>query len=216
MVFQIWLYFNFVTGKKEDFQAKYSILLRQFDEELNMAKVIYDNSYEDPPLHKNQPPTAGRLKWANELLRRIQVFYNKIVSSDFLPMIKDHPLSNKFLTGNLIFILRTHVISLPCSTTRRSRLRMRKLSSVNMTKWSHWLKTLNSKRTEPGPAELMTIVNSTYLRKDWIYKNLQNTHFRFLYIILYFKFLQTKIIFNSLLSIAMKKQNWSRSISTPD
>ena len=72
------MFFNFVTGKKEDFQAKYSILLRQFDEELNIAKVIYDNSYEDPPLHKNQPPTAGRLKWANELLRRIQVFYHKI------------------------------------------------------------------------------------------------------------------------------------------
>jgi len=48
------------------------VLLTQFDQELTLAKSIYDNSYQNPPLHKNQPPTAGRLKWANELLRRIQ------------------------------------------------------------------------------------------------------------------------------------------------
>ena len=57
---------------KEDFDGKYKVLLAQFDQELTDAKSIYDKSHLDPPLHKNQPPTAGRLKWANELLRRIQ------------------------------------------------------------------------------------------------------------------------------------------------
>ena len=57
---------------KEDFDGKYKVLLNQFDLELNQAKSIFDESHLDPPLHKNQPPTAGRLKWANELLRRIQ------------------------------------------------------------------------------------------------------------------------------------------------
>ncbi|CBY35492.1 unnamed protein product, partial [Oikopleura dioica] len=56
----------------EDFNPKYKVLLETFDEELNTCKDIYDSCYEDPPLHKNQPPTAGKLKWANELLRRIQ------------------------------------------------------------------------------------------------------------------------------------------------
>jgi len=57
---------------KEDFDGKYKVLLVQFDIELSQAKTIFDNSQADPPLHKNQPPTAGRLKWANELLRRIR------------------------------------------------------------------------------------------------------------------------------------------------
>ena len=63
---------RFRTVMKEDFDCKYAVLLNQFDQELNEAKIIYDNSFQNPPLHKNQPPTAGRLKWANELLRRIQ------------------------------------------------------------------------------------------------------------------------------------------------
>ena len=47
-------------------------MVDQFSIELDDAKAIFDNQKDDPPLHKNQPPTAGRLKWANELLRRIQ------------------------------------------------------------------------------------------------------------------------------------------------
>ena len=57
---------------KEEFDSKYGILVDQFSIELDDAKAIFDNQKDDPPLHKNQPPTAGRLKWANELLRRIQ------------------------------------------------------------------------------------------------------------------------------------------------
>lgn len=57
---------------KEEFDSKYAILVDQFSTELDDAKSIFDNQKNDPPLHKNQPPTAGRLKWANELLRRIQ------------------------------------------------------------------------------------------------------------------------------------------------
>ena len=47
-------------------------MIRQFEAELNQAKSIFDENQENPPLAKNQPPTAGRLVWANELLKRIQ------------------------------------------------------------------------------------------------------------------------------------------------
>ena len=56
---------------KEEFEAKFGVLINQFSSELDTAKIIFDTQKDDPPLHKNQPLTAGRLKWANELLRRI-------------------------------------------------------------------------------------------------------------------------------------------------
>ena len=57
---------------KEDFDGNYKLMIRQFEIELNQAKIIFDENQENPPLAKNQPPTAGRLVWANELLKRIQ------------------------------------------------------------------------------------------------------------------------------------------------
>ena len=57
---------------KEDFDGNYKLMIRQFEIELNQAKIIFDDNQENPPLAKNQPPTAGRLVWANELLKRIQ------------------------------------------------------------------------------------------------------------------------------------------------
>ncbi|XP_071954573.1 dynein beta chain, ciliary-like [Antedon mediterranea] len=63
----------------EDFEHKYPIILKMYNEELDKSKVIYDNqmrscetSENKPPLHKNLPEVAGALKWAKELRMRLE------------------------------------------------------------------------------------------------------------------------------------------------
>ena len=57
---------------KIKFDPKYALLLDGFDAELDQVKIIFDADKGAPPLHSNQPPIAGSIKWANELLNRIQ------------------------------------------------------------------------------------------------------------------------------------------------
>lgn len=61
----------------EDFKQKYSILLSMYNQELDEAKVIFDEqmaaaqSPSGAVINKNMPPVAGALKWAQELRERI-------------------------------------------------------------------------------------------------------------------------------------------------
>ena len=61
----------------EDFKHKYSILLSMYNQELEQAKIIFDDqmkaaqSPSGPVINKNMPPVAGALKWAQELRERI-------------------------------------------------------------------------------------------------------------------------------------------------
>ena len=60
-----------------DFEYKYPILLKMYEEELDEAKMIFDgqmlvaNSEGTPPINKNMPHVAGALKWSQELRDRI-------------------------------------------------------------------------------------------------------------------------------------------------
>ncbi|XP_014668470.1 PREDICTED: LOW QUALITY PROTEIN: dynein beta chain, ciliary-like [Priapulus caudatus] len=61
---------------KEEFEAKYQLLMRTIDEDLDTAKLIYDEHMSlakkgRAPINKNMPPVAGALKWASELRERI-------------------------------------------------------------------------------------------------------------------------------------------------
>ena len=40
---------------EEEFNSKYTVLVNQFDAELDMAKVITDTQKDDPPLQKSTP-----------------------------------------------------------------------------------------------------------------------------------------------------------------
>lgn len=61
----------------EDFKHKYSILLSMYNQDLDQAKVIFDEQMKaaqlssGPVINKNMPPVAGVLKWALELRERI-------------------------------------------------------------------------------------------------------------------------------------------------
>ena len=60
-----------------DFQYKYPILLAMYNQELDQAKMIFDEqmvaarSPSGPVINKNMPPVAGALKWTLELRERI-------------------------------------------------------------------------------------------------------------------------------------------------
>ena len=60
-----------------DFEYKYPVLLKMYEEELDEAKVIFDgqmtfaNEEQTMPINKNMPHVAGALKWSQELRDRI-------------------------------------------------------------------------------------------------------------------------------------------------
>ena len=60
-----------------DFEYKYPVLLKMYEEELDQAKVIFDaqmnlaNDEGTPPINKNMPHVAGAMKWSHELRDRI-------------------------------------------------------------------------------------------------------------------------------------------------
>ena len=64
---------------KQDFQHKYPTVIKLFNQDLDKAKVIYDNQMESlrkmqhkAPLNKNMPEVAGALKWSQQLKSRIE------------------------------------------------------------------------------------------------------------------------------------------------
>ena len=59
-----------------DFEYKYPFLLKMYEEELDEAKMIFDEQMKraddegTPPINKNMPHVAGALKWSHELRDR--------------------------------------------------------------------------------------------------------------------------------------------------
>ena len=62
-----------------DFEHKYPVLLSMFENDLDTAKIIFDqqqtyeSNEETLPINKNKPPISGCLKWAQELRERIKI-----------------------------------------------------------------------------------------------------------------------------------------------
>ncbi|CBY09824.1 unnamed protein product [Oikopleura dioica] len=56
----------------EDFDPKYKKLVQQMEVEIQQARELFENQRDDPPLYKNQPPTAGKIRWAADLLQRVK------------------------------------------------------------------------------------------------------------------------------------------------
>ena len=68
----------------QDFQHKYPILLAMFDQELDNAKLIFDQQValaqtpSGPVINKNMPYVAGVLRWTQELRDRISQGMEKL------------------------------------------------------------------------------------------------------------------------------------------
>ena len=58
---------------KAPIQEQYTRLLLQFGKEIEHTSKIYQKHKSDPPIGRDLPPIAGRISWARQLYRRIQV-----------------------------------------------------------------------------------------------------------------------------------------------
>lgn len=94
-----------------DFQYKYPILLEAYSQELDQAKVIYDQqmvaakSHAGPIINKNMPPVAGALKWAQELRDRIGQNMQKLRAINHGWGQVDHSVKYLYILYTLFFIL---------------------------------------------------------------------------------------------------------------
>ncbi len=67
-----------------DFRYKYPILVQMVSEELDAAKLIFDEqvehvkSPEGPIINKNMPAVAGQLRWSQELRERVNQSVEKL------------------------------------------------------------------------------------------------------------------------------------------
>ncbi|NXY46192.1 DYH9 protein, partial [Ceuthmochares aereus] len=67
-----------------DAAGKYSVLISMFSSALDQAKLIYSRHIQaelelgSAPVHKNMPPVAGALRWAQELRAEIQVPFDHL------------------------------------------------------------------------------------------------------------------------------------------
>ena len=51
---------------------KFSEILSTFEKEVDNVNRLFEDSRENPPVSKNQPPTAGAISWSRSLFQRIK------------------------------------------------------------------------------------------------------------------------------------------------
>ncbi|XP_060488660.2 dynein axonemal heavy chain 11 [Panthera onca] len=73
----------------EIFSPHYSTLVLMFDAELDMCKQLYNEHVKqiergNVVLHRNMPFTSGNIKWAKEVLERLQTFWSNFASLRYL------------------------------------------------------------------------------------------------------------------------------------
>nr|XP_020748715.1 dynein heavy chain 11, axonemal isoform X1 [Odocoileus virginianus texanus] len=73
----------------EIFSPHYSTLVRMFSAELDMCKQLYNEHMRqieqgNVVLNKNMPFTSGNIKWAKEVLDRLQMFWSNFASLHYL------------------------------------------------------------------------------------------------------------------------------------
>ncbi|XP_023606561.1 dynein heavy chain 11, axonemal, partial [Myotis lucifugus] len=73
----------------EIFSPHYSSLVHMFNAELDMCKQLYNEHVKqiecgNVVLHKNMPFTSGNIKWAKEVLDRLQAFWSNFASLHYL------------------------------------------------------------------------------------------------------------------------------------
>ncbi|BFZ13509.1 hypothetical protein BsWGS_16546 [Bradybaena similaris] len=54
-------------------QEKYNRILQYYSRDIDMVSRIYQKQKNDPPLDRDHPPIGGKISWARQLFRRIQV-----------------------------------------------------------------------------------------------------------------------------------------------
>uniref|UniRef100_A0A674HKF3 Dynein axonemal heavy chain 5 n=1 Tax=Taeniopygia guttata TaxID=59729 RepID=A0A674HKF3_TAEGU len=54
-----------------DLNEKYTIVLQQYNQDLEFIQKLYQKEKENPPIPRNIPPVTGKIMWAQQLFRKI-------------------------------------------------------------------------------------------------------------------------------------------------
>uniref|UniRef100_H2XPC8 AAA+ ATPase domain-containing protein n=1 Tax=Ciona intestinalis TaxID=7719 RepID=H2XPC8_CIOIN len=65
--------FQNITGAKLDTHEKYMTLLSRYARDMESVKKAYQKMKTDPPIPRNTPPISGKITWARQMYRRIEV-----------------------------------------------------------------------------------------------------------------------------------------------
>ncbi|XP_076801600.1 dynein axonemal heavy chain 8-like [Clavelina lepadiformis] len=65
--------FETIKGVDLELWEKYMKTLLQYGKEVENTKRIYQKQKEDPPIPRNMPPISGRIMWARQLFRHLQI-----------------------------------------------------------------------------------------------------------------------------------------------
>ena len=64
-------------------QEKYARILAHFGRDIEFVSKLYQRNKTDPPIARDLPPVAGKITWARQLFRRIQVSHLSIIQSRY-------------------------------------------------------------------------------------------------------------------------------------
>ncbi|GCC35016.1 hypothetical protein chiPu_0013494 [Chiloscyllium punctatum] len=62
-----------ISGPQLDLTDKYLMLLQQFGRDLDLIRRTYQKQRENPPVPRNVPPVSGKIMWARQLFRKIDI-----------------------------------------------------------------------------------------------------------------------------------------------
>ena len=57
---------------KADLDSKYMVIFHNYGLDLETVQKLYEKHKNNPPMSRNEPPVTGNIKWARQLLRRIE------------------------------------------------------------------------------------------------------------------------------------------------
>ncbi|KAL7886714.1 hypothetical protein AOLI_G00044350 [Acnodon oligacanthus] len=61
------------VGNQIDLSQKYETVLQHFAHDLEQVRKLYQKHKDHPPIPRNMPPVAGRIMWARQLFRKIEL-----------------------------------------------------------------------------------------------------------------------------------------------
>lgn len=65
--------FDAISGAQLDMNEKYMRVMMSYGKDLESIRKIYQKNKGDPIVPRNLPPIAGRIAWARQLYRKIEL-----------------------------------------------------------------------------------------------------------------------------------------------
>ncbi|XP_051871749.1 dynein axonemal heavy chain 5 [Pristis pectinata] len=65
--------FEHIAGSQLELTDKYLVVLQRFGRDLDLVRKTYQKQRENPPVPRNIPPVSGKIMWARQLFRKIDI-----------------------------------------------------------------------------------------------------------------------------------------------